>query len=217
MRFIEPTDGVIVVDHAPLTNISIEDWRALVAWVPQSPHLFHDTIATNIRLGKTNATNEEIASAARAAHLEEFIESLPEKYETVISEGGARLSSGQAQRLALARAFLKDAPILILDEPTSSLDPETESALEESTCLLMQGRTVITIAHRLNTVFNADQIVVLEDGRIVETGTHRELISQNGAYAKMVKVNDTFNVETSRLALSNDEGRGDRKTIKFSN
>ncbi len=115
----------------------------------------------------------KLSSAARSAHLHEFIESLPQKYETVIGESGARLSSGQAQRLALARAFLKDAPILILDEPTSSLDPETESLLEESTRKLMQGRTTITIAHRLNTIFQADQIVVLESGRIVEMGTHR--------------------------------------------
>ena len=125
--------------------------------------------------------------AAKVAHLHEFIETLPEKYETVIGESGARLSGGQAQRLALARAFLKNTPILILDEPTSSLDPETESLLEESTHRLMQGRTVITIAHRLNTIFRADQIIVLEAGRIVALGTHHELLAQNGAYTAMVR------------------------------
>ena len=133
---------------------------------------------------------QKLSVAAQAASLHEFIESLPQKYETVIGESGARLSSGQAQRLALARAFLKDAPILIMDEPTSSLDPETEALLEESTRKLMQGRTTITIAHRINTIFQSDQIIVLKSGRIIEQGTHRELLANNNVYASMVKTHE---------------------------
>ncbi|MCJ7432669.1 MAG: thiol reductant ABC exporter subunit CydD [Anaerolineales bacterium] len=186
LGFIQPTSGSITLHPS-------------IAWVPQKPYLFHDTLSANIRLGKADATHEEIIAAAQAAHLHEFIESLPQKYETVIGESGARLSSGQAQRLALARAFLKDAPILILDEPTSSLDPETESLLEESTRKLMQGRTTITIAHRLNTIFQSDQIIVLDSGRIIEQGTHRELLNLNRAYAGMVKVYEN-QVEESKVS-----------------
>ena len=192
LGFIQPTTGSILVNQLPITNYQL---LPHIAWVPQKPHLFHDSIAANIRLGKPDATDREVMEAAKAAHLHEFIETLPEKYETVIGESGARLSGGQAQRLALARAFLKDAQILILDEPTSSLDPETESLLEESTQRLMQGRTVFTIAHRLNTIFKADQIIVLEAGYILERGTHRKLLAKNGAYAEMVKAYGVSNTD----------------------
>ena len=194
LGFLQPTNGLILfnantrINEKTESQISHNSRYSLlnIAWVPQHPHLFHDTIAANIRFGKPDATENEIITATKAAHLHNFIESLPDKYQTVIGEGGARLSGGQAQRLALARAFLKDAPVLILDEPTSSLDPETEALLEESTHKLMQGRTVITIAHRLNTIFQADKIIVLDKGHIVEQGTHDELMTQDGVYSTML-------------------------------
>lgn len=187
LRFISPNDGQILAGGQPLENISIENWREKIAWVPQNPFIFNTSLADNIRLGQPDADMDAVKTAARTAHLDDFIKTLPEGYQTVVGEGGARLSSGQAQRLALARAFLKDAPILILDEPTSSLDPTTETELEEATRKLSTGRTVITIAHRMNTIFRADRIVVLKSGRIVESGTHKELLAQKGVYSQMVQ------------------------------
>ncbi|GIK08873.1 MAG: hypothetical protein JETCAE02_16070 [Anaerolineaceae bacterium] len=200
LGFIQPTSGNITANHqSPITNCHIP---ISISWVPQRPYIFHDTLAANIRLGKADATDAEVTAAARAARLHDFVETLPEKYETVVGEGGARLSSGQAQRLALARAFLRDAPLLVLDEPTSSLDPETEALLEESTRQLMEGRAVLVIAHRLNTIFQSDHIVVLDQGRIVEQGTHRELLAQNGLYASMVKTYES-QVASTELQVEN--------------
>jgi ATP-binding cassette subfamily C protein CydCD len=203
LGFLQPTEGRILLDQQ--LRITDDELRPHIAWVPQRPHLFHDTIAANIRLGNPDASQEQLEAAARAASLHDFITSLPDGYQTVVGEGGARLSGGQAQRLALARAFLKDAPILVLDEPTSSLDPETEVLLEESTRQLMQGRTTITIAHRLNTIFQADRIIVLDEGQIVEQGTHRELIASDGLYARMVKTYAGTQVDTdTRTQVDSD-------------
>ncbi len=216
LRFAAPGSGRISVEGVNLADIPAEAWREHVAWVPQKPYLFHDSIAANIRIANPNASDEAVREAARAANLHDFIESLPEGYGTVIGEGGARLSGGQAQRLALARAFLKNAPILILDEPTSSLDPHQEALLEEAVRRLMSGRTVITIAHRLNTVFNADQIVVLDSGRVVETGKHAALLAQNGAYAQMVAAYSQVPIQPAPAPASEPGGRLGVFAEKFS-
>ncbi|MCJ7714982.1 MAG: thiol reductant ABC exporter subunit CydD, partial [Anaerolineales bacterium] len=186
LGFFPPGTGEIRINGDKLREEDLAVWREQIAWVPQAPALFQDTIAANIRLARPEADDGAVAAAASAAHLAEFIDSLPEGYETLIGEGGARLSGGQAQRLALARAFLKDAPILLMDEPTSQLDPVTESLLADATRKLMRGRTVITIAHRLNTIYRADQILVLQEGTIVEKGTHQDLIKKDGLYSDLV-------------------------------
>lgn len=186
LRFIEPQHGEIRVNGTSLQAMSVSDWRGQVAWVPQNPYLFNLGVAENIRMARPNATTDEIIQAARQAHAHEFIQALPQGYDTVIGERGARLSSGQAQRIALARAFLKDAPLLILDEATSSLDPETEDLVREATERLMQGRMTLVIAHRLSTVYRADQIIVMDAGRVVEMGTHSSLLRQRGPYWELV-------------------------------
>jgi ATP-binding cassette subfamily C protein CydD len=183
LAFVQPSSGAILINHDP--QITTYQLLTSIAWVPQKPYLFHDTIAANIRLGKPDATQEEMIEAAKAAHLHEFIETLPEKYETVIGESGARLSGGQAQRLALARAFLRNSPILILDEPTSALDADNEHAIVEALERLMRGRTTFIIAHRLSTIRNATKIVVLERGQVVEQGSHAQLMLAAGRYAEL--------------------------------
>lgn len=186
MRFIEPQSGKITVGDMPLNSIPPEAWRAQIGWVPQTPYLFSDTIETNLRLAKPNATESDLLRACERAGLLDFIRSLPNGLNTRIGERGARLSGGQAQRLALARAFLKDAPFLLLDEPTSSLDPALEAELQASVRELMHGRTVLVIAHRLATIYQADQIIVLQAGRVVEMGRHEELRCQSGVYAQLI-------------------------------
>ena len=197
LGFFPPSKGEILIDGMVLTDLDLKEWREQIAWVPQKPNLFQDTIAANIRLAQPGASDGAVAAAASAAHLTKFIEALPEGYQTRIGQGGARLSGGQAQRLALARAFLKDAPILLLDEPTSQLDPVTESQLADATRALMAGRTVITIAHRLNTVFQSDRILVLHEGRIVESGSHQELLTKGGYYTDLVQAYTGFQILNS--------------------
>ena len=186
LRFIQPAAGCIRVNGFPLNQITVEEWRAQIAWVPQQPYLFHGTIGDNLRLAKPGAPDSELRRAAAQAYLLEAIDLFPKGLDTPVGEGGAQLSGGQAQRLALARAFLRDAPVLVLDEPTAHLDVVQERLLQETTRRLCLGRTVLVIAHRLPTVAQADQIIVLDEGRVVECGQHTDLLAQGGRYTQML-------------------------------
>lgn len=186
-RFFDVTSGQISLDGLPIKEISLYSLRSQIALVTQDNFLFNTTVEENIRLGKLDATTEELESASKAAFCHDFILELKDGYKTQIGERGVRLSGGQQQRLAIARAFLKNAPILILDEATSSLDNESEAMVQRALNNLMEGRTVIVIAHRLSTVRHADQIIVLDDGQIVETGTHQSLLDADAHYARLLK------------------------------
>ncbi len=186
LRFARPDCGRIMVGSLPLETIDAAAWRKLVAWVPQLPYLFHGSIGDNIRLARPGATREDILSAAEAAHAHEFIAALPQGYDTTVGEHGTRLSGGQRQRLAIARAILKDAPLLILDEPTAHLDRQSDQIVRQALERLMVGRTVLIIAHRMELAYDADQIVVMEQGRKVESGVHSDLLARNGSYSQLV-------------------------------
>jgi subfamily B ATP-binding cassette protein MsbA len=176
------------IGSADIRQVSIKELRRQIAVVTQETILFHDTIRNNIALGRAEATDAEIEAAARHANAHAFIMERPEGYATVVGEKGFALSGGQRQRIAIARAFLKNAPILILDEAMSALDTESERAVQAGLDKLMQGRSGICIAHRLSTIQKADLIVVLQEGQIVETGTHGELMERNGVYRKLYEL-----------------------------
>lgn len=186
MRFVEPDEGEISANGVPISALSARGWRENVALVPQRPHLFYGSLLENIRLANPGASREEVEKVAELSGVANFVRRLPHGYDTQVGERGARLSGGEAQRVAVARAFLKDAPVLILDEPTSSLDPESERLIRLALERLSAGRTTLIVAHRLNTVYSADRIVVLDGGRVAETGTHRELLRRGGCYARLV-------------------------------
>jgi ATP-binding cassette subfamily B protein/subfamily B ATP-binding cassette protein MsbA len=183
-RFFDPWSGRVVIDGHDVRSVSLSSLRSRITLVLQEPFLLPLSVAGNIAYGRPGASDEEIEAAARAANAHEFIERLPEGYETVLGERGATLSGGERQRLSIARALLKDAPILILDEPTSALDAETEGLLLSALERLMSGRTTFIIAHRLSTIRNADRIVVIDGGRVVEQGTHQELAGAGGTYQR---------------------------------
>jgi len=186
LRFLEPDRGTITAGGRPLAALDPAAWRRQVAWVPQNPSLFYGTVADNIRLARPRAGPDEVIWAARQAHAHEFVARLPQGYDTLLGERGARLSGGQGQRLALARAFLQDAPLLLLDEATANLDPEVEQLIQEALERLLRGRTALIIAHRLHTIYHADRILVLDAGRVVEEGSHGELLSREGLYKRLV-------------------------------
>jgi ATP-binding cassette subfamily C protein CydD len=185
LGFIQPDSGDIQIGATALQTIDLEQWRRQLAWVPQRPRLFHGTLLQNIRLGRPDASLQQVRQAAQQAHIDRFIESLPQGYETAIGDLGAGLSGGQAQRIALARAFLSTAPLVILDEATAGLDPHSERLVQQSIDQLARGRRLLVIAHRLNTVQQADHILVLQDGRVVEQGAHDELLQNDGLYRRM--------------------------------
>lgn len=191
LRFIEPDEGTIRIDGIPAQNFTVQDWRKLIAWQPQRPYLFNTTIADNIRLGRPEASQQEVEQAARMADLHAFIQTLPLGYETVIGERGTRLSGGQLQRLSMARALLKNAPILVLDEATSTLDAESETQILHTLESIAHEHITLIIAHRLNTISNADRIIVLQEGKIVGCGCHNELLAQSPIYQKLVKAYET--------------------------
>ena len=185
LRLYDVVGGRIEIDGQDIAGVTQDSLREAIAFVPQEPILFHRTLMENIRYGRRSATDEEVMEAAKKAHCQEFIEGLPEKYDTFVGERGVKLSGGERQRVAIARAILKDAPILVLDEATSSLDSESEALIQDALRTLMEGKTVIVIAHRLSTIMKMDHIVVIEHGDIVAQGTHKELLADNGLYHKL--------------------------------
>jgi len=185
LRLYDTKTGAILIDGQNIKDVKQESLRNAIAFVPQEPILFHRTLMENIRYGRRDASNQEVFAAAKAAHCTEFIKTLPHGYDTLVGERGIKLSGGERQRIAIARAILKNAPILVLDEATSSLDSNSEALIQDALQKLMKGKTVIVIAHRLSTIMKMDRIVVIEKGRIVAEGTHQDLLKQGGLYEKL--------------------------------
>ena len=182
LRLYEVREGHILIDGQDIQKVTQDSLHTAIGMIPQDPTLFHRTLMENIRYGRIEATDEEVRDAAKRAHAHEFIVTLPQGYEALVGERGVKLSGGQRQRIAIARAVLKNAPILILDEATSQLDSVTESFIQESLWEVMQNKTTIVIAHRLSTLLHMDRILVFDRGKIVEDGSHQALLSKGGLY-----------------------------------
>ena len=187
-RFYDVNEGAILIDGVEVKDMQTASLRKLIGVVSQDSILFNDTIKNNLLIGKPDATNEELITAAKIANAYEFINDLPEGFDTNIGDAGSKLSGGQKQRLSIARAVLKNPPIMVLDEATSALDTESERLVQNALENMMKHRTSIVIAHRLSTIQNADLIVVMQKGRIIEQGTHSELIQKNGMYKRLVEM-----------------------------
>ena len=203
LRLYDPTTGSVRIDGQDLRGLTQRSLRQQIGLVTQETFLFHDTIFKNIQFGRLDAKEEEVYEAARTAFAHDFIVAQPEGYQTVIGDKGMLLSGGQQQRLAIARALLKNAPILLLDEATSALDSESEKQIQRALERLAQGRTVIAIAHRLSTILSADQIVVMDHGRVIEVGTHAELLEKSGHYRRLYDLQ--FNRPTSDVSETTPE------------
>ena len=185
LRFYEVGSGHVRLDGADVRDVTLASLRSAIGLVSQEVTLFNDTVRANIAYGRLDADDDEIEAAARGAAADAFIRALPDGYDTVVGEHGVKLSAGQRQRVSIARAMLKNAPILLLDEATSALDSESERLVQQALSRLMAGRTTLVIAHRLSTVIGADVIFVIENGRVVESGTHSDLLAKSGAYARL--------------------------------
>ena len=191
-RFYDPQKGTIKIDNTPINLVDLKELRSMFAYVTQDAILFHDSVKENLLVAKPNATNKEIEKALQIANASDFVNQLPQGIDTIIGDAGNKLSGGQKQRLAIARAVLKNPPVMILDEATSALDTESEKLVQDALQKMMQNRTSLVIAHRLSTIKSADEIIVLNKGEIVERGTHKEMMAQEGMYKKLIDL-QSFN------------------------
>jgi len=215
LRLYDIQKGEICVDDQSIDGVTQDSLRSAIAFVPQEPVLFHRTLKENIRYGRQDATDEEVVEAAKKAHCHEFISRLPLGYDTLVGERGVKLSGGERQRVSIARAILKNAPILVLDEATSSLDSESESYIQDALEVLMKGKTSVVIAHRLSTIMKMDRIVVMQEGRIVSEGTHKELLAAGGLYKKLwsIQVGGFFGDVETQHSEEKEEQKSDLEAM----